>query len=75
MRQQAEIVLNNFDLTPAEVDAVVKEWNEEINSIPRLWYTAVRGDINAPMDLEENHALSVLTRIAIAHVRRRQLEN
>lgn len=73
MRAQAELVLSNFDLTPAEVDAVVKEWNEEINSIPRLWYTNTRDDINAPMDLEENHALSVLTRIAIAHVRHRQL--
>lgn len=66
---QAEIVLNNFDLTPVEVDAIVKEWNEEINAIPELWYK------NLPPDHEEKHALSALQRIALTHVRRRSLAN
>lgn len=66
-KSQAENLVSNFDLTPAELDVVLKEWNEEIESIPDNWYD------NLPPDHEERHALAVLQRIALKHLRRRSL--
>ena len=64
-RQQAEIILNNFDLTSAEVNAIVEDWNREIESVPDGWYD------NLPPDHEERHSLAVLQRIALKHIRAR----
>jgi hypothetical protein len=65
LRVQAEIVLDNFDLTSLEVDRVVKEWNEAIGFLPENWFD------DLPGDFAQNHALAKLQEIAIKVVRGR----
>ncbi len=66
-RKEAEIILNNFDLTSEEVNLITKEWNEEIDAIPDEWWSHP----DTPGDMEPIHALSSLQRIALEHVRQR----
>ncbi len=65
LRVQAEIVLDNFDLTSLEVDHAVREWNEAIGFIPENWFDGLPGDF------AQNHALAKLQQIAVRLVRER----
>ena len=63
--RQAEIILDMFDLTSLEVDRAVREWNEEISSIPEGWFD------NLPGDFAQKHTLAKLQQIAVRIVRER----
>lgn len=65
-REQAENILNLFDLTAEEVDTIVAEWNQQIGEIPENWYDEL------PWEFGDFHALAKLQRIAQTHVRRRR---
>ena len=62
---QAEVILNNFDLTSLEVDRAVKEWHEAIGVIPEGWFD------NWPPSYAQAHKLSKLQDIAVTIVRGR----
>jgi hypothetical protein len=61
-REQAELVLDMFDLTSEEVDEIVAEWNRQIGEIPENWYD------ETPYGFGDRHALGKLQSIAQTHV-------
>ena len=63
--KQAEVILDMFDLTSLEVDRAVREWNEEMSSIPEGWFD------NMSRDFAQNHTLAKLQQIATQIVRGR----
>lgn len=65
LRVQAEVILNNLDLTSLEVDRIVKEWNEVVGFIPEDFFDG------APPGFAETHILARLQEIAVATVRAR----
>lgn len=62
---QAEVILNNLDLTSAEVDRIVKRWHEAIGFIPEDFFD------NAPPGFGDTHTLAKLQQIAVDVVRER----
>ncbi len=67
LRVQAEVILNNFDLTSLEVDRAVREWHDEIGDIPEGWFD----DKDLPGNFADNHSLGKLQDIATNIVRER----
>ena len=65
LRVQAEVVLDNLDLTSREVDRIVMEWTVAIGSIPEDWFD------NSSAGFAQDHALAKLQQIAVKHIRAR----
>ena len=65
LRVQAEVILNNFDLTSPEVDLIVKRWHNAVGFIPEDYFDS------APPGCGEAHTLSKLQQIALDVVRER----
>lgn len=65
LKTQAEVILNNLDLTSLEVDRAVKRWHEAIGFMPETFFD------NAPIGFAETHALGKLQEIAVDIVRER----
>ncbi len=65
--EQAEVILDLFDLTSLEIDRAVREWHEYYGYIPEGWFD----DPDLPGNFADNHSLGKLQQIATSIVRER----